>query len=121
MTSSSENFVPEAENMDMSSLHDKVFVVGVNSGAPDEGYMLVKTIHGPYNFYEMVGEVGRMWAEQQDNAKVYILEKDFSKRSRWLDAKTIEYIQSKYMDIIMEGVLSRNEDTPFTCEAGIVE
>lgn len=118
--SSSDGFVPQIESMDLRSLYDQVFIVAISTGARDDGRLLAKTIHGPYSFDEMVGEVGRMWNDSQDNAKVYILEKDHSKKPKWLDAKTIDYIQTKYVDIIMERMIG-SEDKSYTVAAGVVE
>lgn len=118
--SSSDGFVPQIESMDLRSLYDQVFIVAVSTGSRDDGRLLAKTIHGPYSFDEMLGEVGRMWNESQDNAKVYILEKDYKKKPKWLDAKTIDYIQAKYVDIIMERMIG-SDDKPYTVVAGVVE
>jgi hypothetical protein len=118
--SSSDGFVPQIESMDLRSLYDQIFIVAISTGARDDGRLLAKTIHGPYSFDEMVGEVGRMWNDSQDNAKVYVLEKDHKKKSKWLDAKTIDYIQAKYVDIIMERLIG-SEDRSYTVEAGVVE
>lgn len=117
--SSSDGFVPQAESMDLSELHDHTYVVAISTGARDDGRLLAKTMHGPYNFDEMIAEVGRMWAESQDNAKVYLLEKNPKNQSRWLDAKTIDYIQAKYVDIIMDRIISA-ESKIHTVSAGIV-
>lgn len=118
--SSSDGFVPQIESMDLRSLYDHLFIVAISAGARDDGRLLAKTIHGPYSFDEMVGEVGRMWSDSQDNAKVYILEKDYKIKPKWLDAKTIDYIQAKYVDIIMERMIG-SEDKPYTVAAGVVE
>jgi hypothetical protein len=117
--SSSDGFVPQAESMDLRNLYDHQYVVAVSTGDRDDGKMLAKTMHGPYSFEEMISEVGRMWSDSQNNAKVYILEKDHRIKPRWLDAKTIDYIQAKYIDIIMDKILFSKEES-FTCEAGIV-
>jgi hypothetical protein len=118
--SSSDGFVPQIESMDLRSLYDQAFIVAVSTGARDDGRLLAKTIHGPYSFDEMIGEVGRMWSDSQDNAKVYILDKDYKKKPKWLDAKTIDYIQAKYVDIIMERMIG-SEDQPYTVAAGVIE
>lgn len=118
--STSDGFVPQAESMDLTNLYDHTYIVAISTGARDDGRLLAKTIHGPYNFDEMVAEVGRMWAETQDNAKVYILEKDPRKNSKWLDAKTIDYIQAKYVDIVMDRIIG-SQDKQYTVSAGVVE
>jgi hypothetical protein len=119
--STSDGFVPHIEEMDLSKLYDRVFIVAVSTGPRDDGRMLTSTMHGPYDFDEMVGEVGRMWASDQNNAKVYSIEKDHSKRSKWLDAKTIDYIQEKYADILLFRIIGSDSDKKYTTEAGIVQ
>jgi hypothetical protein len=120
MTDSVETtFVPHVESMDLRSLYDKLFIVAVSTGAREDGRLLAKTIHGPYDFDEMVGEVGRMWTEEQNNAKVYILEKDRNVKPKWLDANTIDYIQLKSADIVLDRLLCREQD--YTCQAGLKE
>lgn len=117
----SEDFFPQAENMDLRELYDKVFVVGINSGPQDDGYMIVKSMHGPFTFEEMVGEVGRLWSEETMNSKVYVLEKDHKIKSKWLDSKTTDYIQAKYMDIIVAKLVFSENAEDFTCKATMLE
>lgn len=119
--STSNGFAPQAEEMNLSALYAHTYVVAVSTGDRDDGRLLAKTMHGPYGFDEMVGEVGRMWTDSQDNAKVYILEKDPLKKSKWLDSKTVDYIQDKYMDIIMARIIGNDEPKKYTVQAGIVE
>ena len=119
--STSNGFAPQAEEMDLSALYAHTYVVAVSTGDRDDGRLLAKTMHGPYGFDEMVGEVGRMWTDSQDNAKVYVLEKDPLKKSKWLDSKTVDYIQDKYMDIIMARIIGNDEPKKYTVQAGIVE
>lgn len=113
-------FNPLAERMDLSRLLDKTFVVAVNRGHPDLSGLLVTSMHGPFSFDEMLGEVGRMHLGDED-AKVVLLEKDVAAKVKWLDAKTIEYIQFNYADLIIERMLNEQFDKPYTCEAGLVE
>ncbi len=108
---------PSVETMDLRSLYGELFIVAVSTGPRDDGRLLAKTIHGPFDFDEMVAEVGRMWAEDQNNAKVYILGKDVKKKPKWLDGDTIDYIQLRYVDIVMDRILAK--DNFYTCEAGI--
>lgn len=114
--SAESSFVPHAETMDLRALYEKTFIVAVSTGVRDDGRLIAKTIHGPYDFDEMVGEVGRMWTEEQNNAKVYILEKDRTAKPKWLDSKTIDYIQLRSADIVMDRLLHKDQD--YTCEAG---
>jgi len=119
MPDSSEMFVPEIENMNLNDLKNKLFIVGVSTGSRDFSGVLPKTIRGPYNFLEMIGQVESMWSRDLNHPKVFILEKDRGEPSRWLDAKTVDYIIAKAAMICMEEIILKNEEE-FTCEAGIV-
>lgn len=117
MTNSSEGFIPEIETMDLSKIRDKQFVVGISTGNRDAFGMLISTLRGPYDFIEMIDVVRDMWFTQMNNAKVIILNKDFTQKLEWLDAKTIDYLISKGDQVIVEEfLLSPN----YTCEVGIV-
>ncbi len=113
------NFLAEVEVMDLSPIRDKTFLVAVGTGAPDKVKFLCSTIHGPFNFTEMVQEVGEMWVTQQHHAKVIVASKDNTKAVEILDENTIDYIECHYSDIIMEEMLGGAFDPkPFTCKAG---
>lgn len=118
---SSEDFNPLTEHMDLSKIHDKAFTVAVSTGPRDQGKFLCTTMHGPYSFDEMVQEVSRMWVEDQNNSKVYVLEKDSRKPCKWLDVNTTEYIQFRAADILLERMLQTFDDEAYTSEARIVE
>lgn len=120
----SENFIAECEVMDLSAIKDKMFLVAVSTGDRNKSKFLSSTIHGPYDFPEMVQEVGTMWAEFQHHAKVVILEKDRNKRLKTLDENTIDYIEAHYVDIAAEAMLDGlfdSEPKEFTCRAGVNE
>jgi hypothetical protein len=112
-----KEFIPHLETMDLRSIYDNVFVLGISTGPRDESGILASTIRGPFNFDEMVSEVGYMWKEDQDNAKVLIVSKDRGERSKWLDADTIDYIQLKYVDILMNKMIDKEEK--YTCKVKI--
>jgi len=114
-------FNPLTEHMDLSNLHSEVFTVAVSSGPRDKGRFICTTIHGPYSFDEMVQEVSRMWTEDQNNAKVYILNKDYKKACRWLDIDTTEYVQFRAADILLERMLQTFDSTEYTSKAKIIE
>ncbi len=115
-----DNFLAEVEVMDLSSLKDKTYVVGVASGNPDSVKFLCSTIHGPYTFVEMVQEVGDMWCSHQHHAKVLVLSKNPTEKVNYLSADTVDYIECHYMDIITEAMLGGAFDNkPFTCAACI--
>ena len=103
----SEDFCAElvGGTMDFSKLQDKLFIVAVNTGSRNKPALLASTMRGPFDFYEMVESVGCMWEREQHHAKVYVLTKDFNKSSSFLDEGTIDYIESKWEDIISSGIL----------------
>lgn len=115
----SEDFVPAIHEMDLRPLMGYTFIVAVSTGDRNDGKLLAKTIHGPYEFAEMVGTVGDMWAVDQNNAKVYILEKDRKAKPRWLDANTTDYISEKYATILLELMIENFDDKAYTVEAGV--
>ncbi|NVM33960.1 MAG: hypothetical protein HWN81_00090 [Candidatus Lokiarchaeota archaeon] len=117
-----ENFVGEFETMDLNELRDKQFMVAVATGDPEKCKYLCGTLHGPYEFTEMLDEVGSMYLEHQHHAKILICGTDKSKRLNFLDRNTIDYIEANYEDLIMneviEGIVLNDE---YTCKAGINE
>lgn len=115
-----DNFLAEAEVMDLSPIKQHQFLVAVATGNPDGPKFLCSTVHGPYNFTEMVQEVGDMWKTHQHHAKVIILDKDPNKRVQALDANTVDYIECHYTDIITEEMLGGAFDKDFTCQAGLI-
>jgi hypothetical protein len=115
------NFIGEFEVMDLDKLREKTFLVAVNTGEFDNPKFLCSTLHGPYNFYEMLEEVGSMWTDHQHHAKVHILKKNKKEHAEWLDANTIDYIEANWKDLVVEYLLESPKDKEFTCEAGTVE
>lgn len=120
-TEGEKEFFAEAETMDLSPIRDKSFCVAVGTGDPNKVKFLCSTIHGPYNFAEMVQEVGDMWVHHQHHAKAIILDKDPKAKVQLLDANTIDYLEAHYVDVIMEETLANFESKEFTCVAGTVE
>lgn len=119
----SEDFCAELMNgsMDFSELQDKLFIVAVNTGSRNKPALLASTMRGPFDFYEMVESVGCMWEREQHHAKVYVLTKDFNKSSSFLDEGTIDYIESRWEDIVASGILEAAlmDDGP-TIPAGLI-
>lgn len=115
-----DNFLAEVEVMDLSPIRDGTFVVAVGTGDPSKVKFLCSTIHGPFNFVEMVQEVGEMWTQHQHHAKVLILSKDSTKPVEMLNENTVDYIECHHVDIITEEMLGGafDEDKKFTCVAG---
>lgn len=91
--------------MDFSAVQDKSFIVAVHTGDRNKAKLLASTIHGPYDFYEMVEQVGSMYATEQHHAKVFVLEKDVKKAPIFLDEGTIDYIEANWQDILTTGLL----------------
>jgi hypothetical protein len=116
---SSETFVPQLENMDLSSLKGKNFVVGISTGNRDSLGVLPSTIRGPFDYHEMLDYVFNLWSERLDHAKVLILSKNLKDKSEFLDAKTTDYIIEKAPDLLLEDIMMRDPE-PFTCVAGIL-
>jgi hypothetical protein len=117
-----DNFLAEAEVMDLSLIKDEQFLVAVATGNPDGVKFLCSTVHGPYDFTTMVQEVGDMWATHQHHAKVIICGKDPLKQVKMLDENTVDYIECHHTDIITEAMLGGAFDAEkdFTCQAGLL-
>ena len=113
----------DGRSMDFTSLLDKVFVVGVHTGDRNKPKLLASTMHGPYDFYEMVEAAGCMYAREQHHAKVFILDKDATKAARFLDEGTIDYIEANWQEIITTGLLEEAllKDDKDTISAGVIE
>lgn len=118
-----DNFVAEFAVMDLTPVKGHTYAVSIATGDPKQVRFLCTTLHGPYNFVEMVQEVGEMWVNHQHHAKVVIMEKDSSKPVKCLDPNTIDYIEAHYVDILMEETLTGafDENKQYTHVAGTVE
>lgn len=95
----------DGRTMDFSQIQDKQFIVAVHTGDRNKPKLLASTIHGPYDFYEMIEQVGSMYATEQHHAKVFVLEKDVKKAPIFLDEGTIDYIEANWQDILTTGLL----------------
>jgi hypothetical protein len=118
-----DDFIGELETMDLSSLKDKIFIVGVSTGDRNGPKMITSTIRGPLTFVEMVEQVGFTWQEHQHHAKAMILEKDVKVQPKFIDENTVDYIECHYMDIVTEAMLDGvfDLDKTYTCQAGLNE
>lgn len=112
-----EEFNPLTAVVDLTRYYDKQFLVAISTGDRDKGKYLCSTIRGPYSFDEMIDEVGDMNASDQNNGKVYILEKDRKKKATFFDKNTTEYIQFNYQDILMDRMLGGAYDKVITHQA----
>ena len=112
--------IMDFENMNLSALKDKTYVVAVSTGDRSKCKILASTLHGPYDFLEMVEAVGNMWVTHQHHAKVTVLEKDVEKLTNFLDENTTDYIEAKWQEIISDTILLGDDaDKKYTCEASI--
>jgi hypothetical protein len=91
--------------MDFTAIQNKQFIVAVHTGDRNKAKLLASTIHGPYDFYEMVEAVGWMYAKEQHHAKVFTLEKDATKAPIFLDEGSIDYIEANWQEMITTGLL----------------
>jgi len=116
-----ETFLGEFEEMDLSELRDKLFLVAISSGDPTKLKYIPESVHGPYGFYEMVDKVHSMWATHLHHAKVIIPSKDTHEPPQFLDECVVDYLESKGSTIITEGMIG-GEDliVDYTCRAGIM-
>lgn len=119
---SDDQFIAEFANMDLEPLRNQTYFVSVNTGDRNKGKFLTSTLHGPYDFLEMVEEVGFMWETHQHHAKVIVADKNRNNAVKFLDQKTTDYLEAHYPNIIAEGIL---EDAianaePFTHTATIL-
>ena len=119
-TGDPETFVGELENMNLDELRDQTFVVAISTGPRDKCNFICNTMRGPFDFYEMVEHVGRIYQEQQLHAKTAVLENDFDNGFHFLDECTMDYIEAKHEQIVMEALLEGVFDTDYTCKAGVV-
>lgn len=113
----------DGRKMNFEKLKDKQFIVAVNTGPRNKPKLLASTMRGPFDFVEMVEQVGRMYQREQHHAKVYSLEKSFEEGIQFLDEGTIDYIEANWEDMLFEesfeqAVFGEDEDV---IEAGSIE
>lgn len=117
-----KEFVGEFEVMDLEPIRDNNFMVAISNGDRGKGKFICTSLHGPYDFYSMLEEVGNMWENNQHHAKVYICQADRTKAAKYLCKNTIDYIEAHYADLLTESLIDGSllgED--YTCIAKIVE
>lgn len=114
-----ETFLGECETLDLSDIKDKSFMVAINSGAREKGKFICETVHGPYNFLEMVEEVSAMWGFDVHHSKVYVLSKDRHEPAQWLSEMHIDFIEARAKDIITDAFVEGTLGAP-TCRAELV-
>lgn len=100
---SNDDFIADLSDpgdMDLTKLYNESFIVAVSTGDRDKCKLLSSTIHGPYDFYEMLEHVGSMYSIERCHAKVIILNKDRNSQIEFLDSKTTDYIEVHWKSIL---------------------
>ncbi len=113
----------EFEEMDLSGLRDKLFMVAISTGPRNEPKYIPETICGPYDFYEMIETVGAIYKDQQLNAKAFVPSKTFGEPPQVLDENTIDFIEARYEDIAIDGLLDGSVlvSKEYTCTADFIK
>jgi len=112
----------EFEEMDLTNLHDQIFLVAISTGDREKNKYIPESICGPFNFYEMVEAVALCYDDQQLHAKAMIPSKTFGMKPQVLNENTIDFIEARAMDIISDGLLDGGvlNSEEYTCRAGFV-
>ena len=113
-----ETFIGEFAEMDLGELKDKIFLVALSTGDRSKPKFIPESICGPLTFFEMVDIVAGVHMDQQLHAKAMIPSQKFGERPQVLDACTIDYIEAKYAEILMEAMLTGELGKKYTCKAG---
>ena len=116
----SKDFVGEFEKMNLDALRDEQFLVAIGTGDREKGKFLSSTIRGPYDYFEMIEEVGYMYSNEQHHAKVLLVNKEREKPNKFLDENTTDYIEAHWQDLAAE-ILLEDDEEDYTCRAGINE
>ena len=119
---SNEYTLGEFEEMDLSGLKDEVFMVAINTGPRNKYRYLCASLTGPFNFYEMIEQATRIYQEHQIHAKVMICSKELGIAPRILDENTIDFIEARGDEIVMDGMLGGDlmEQKEYTCRASFI-
>jgi hypothetical protein len=122
MEKQEEYTMGEFEEMDLTSLYDGTFMVAMSTGPRSEPQYLCTTLCGPFNFFEMAETVTEVYESQQAHAKVLVCSKTFGEPPKVLDEKTVDFIEARSADIIMDGMLGGDlmEKKEYTCTAGFI-
>lgn len=115
-----QTFIGEFAEMDLSEIKDKVFLVALSTGDPTKPKFIPESVVGPLDFFEMVETVANIHMDQMLHAKAMIPSKKFGIKPQVLDACTIDYIEAKYAEILMEALLTGDLEKKYTCKAGFI-
>lgn len=118
MTEENNDFIGEFEEMDLTELFDKQFMVAISEGDRNKHMFMPSSLCGPFDFFEMVETVANVWIDKQLHAKAIITKKKFGNRPKVLNENTIDYIEAKHQDILMEGLITGDIVKDYTCKAG---
>ena len=116
----SKDFVGEWEKMNLDEIRDRTFLVAISKGDREKGQFMSSTVRGPYDYFEMIEEVGYMYSNEQHHAKVIFVNKDRETPNKFLDENTTDYIEAHWQDLAAE-ILLEDDDADYTCRAGINE
>ena len=113
----------EYEEMDLSAIRGKTFIVAISTGPRSEGKFICDSICGPFDFFEMVETVGTVYESQQLHAKAIIPGSEFGEAPLVLNENTIDFIEARYQDIVADGLLDGSvmQAKKYTCAAGFVK
>lgn len=122
-TGNPDTFMGEFEEMDLSPLHGKIFGVAVSNGPRDGTKFVSSTLLAPLDFYEMIEAVANIFTQQMIHAKVMILNKNPTQKMKYLDECTVDFIEARHGDLMMDALLSGDLDSgkEYTCRAGFYE
>lgn len=119
-TADPNTFIGEFHEMDLSELKDKTFMVAISTGDRNNPKFISESICGPLSFLEMVEAVAHIHDEYLLHAKAIITSKKFGEKPKVLDPMTIDYIEAKSSDIIIEAMLSGELEKQFVAKAGFI-
>lgn len=118
-----EYTVGEFEEMDLTPLHDQVFMVAISTGSLEKPKFICESLCGPLDFYEMVEAVASVYENEQLHAKALIPSKKFGEKPQVLNPNTIDFIEARHLDIIADGLLDGGvfATKEYTCTAGFIK
>jgi hypothetical protein len=111
--------IPAFENMDLTELKDKQFLISILTSKQDDVPYVSSLIKGPFSFYEMAEVCGDIWENKNRHPFVIIASKEFSEKIQYLDEDTIDYLESRWKDIVVDGFIEDILQTDYTCKAGV--
>ncbi len=114
----SKDFVGEWEKMNLDEIKEGSFLVAIGTGDREKSKFLSSTVRGPYDYFEMIEEVGYMWEQEQHHAKIIFMNQERDKPNKFLDENTTDYIEANWQDLAAE-ILLEDDKIEYTCRAGI--